>query len=138
MKYEKGLWICCGLLVASLAQAQVRDDYATVVARNDTPKWVVTYSDGAREVYQPEWRAILTVRREQTGHVARPLQGDFVDTRACRWSIQGQIERSLRLCTRAGCTATVEPSAALAHPGVVITLDPLQREPPPWPSGSCA
>ncbi|GEM_PF-5096494 len=131
MRCVRMLGIFCGLLVAALAQAQVRDDYATVVAQTDTPKWIVTYSDGGQETYQPEWRATLTVRREQTGQVARPLQGDFVDTRACRWSIQGQIERWLRLCTRAGCTATVEPSAALPHPGVAIALDPLHREPPP-------
>ncbi len=131
MRCVRMLGICCGLLAASLAQAQVRDDYATVVAQTDTPKWIVTYQDGGQETYQPEWRATLTVRREQTGQVARPLQGDFVDTRACRWSIQGRIERSLRLCTRAGCTATVGPSAALPHPGVAIALDPLHREPPP-------
>ncbi len=131
MQFERMLIICCGLLVAALAQAQVRDDYATVVAQTDTPKWIVTYQDGGQETYQPEWRATLTVRREQTGRVARPLQGDFVDTRACRWTIHGRIERSLRLCTRAGCTATVEPSAALPHPGVAIALDPRHREPPP-------
>lgn len=131
MKYEKRLLVCCGLLVASWVHAEVRDDYSTVVARSDTPRYIVTYQDGTHEVYQPEWQAILKVRREQTGHVARPLQGDLVDTRECRWSIQGQVERTLRLCTRAGCTARVEPSAALAAPGVVITLAPLQREPPP-------
>lgn len=131
MQYEKMLGICCGLLAASSVQAQVRDDYATVVAQTDTPKWIVTYSDGGQETYQPEWRATLTVQREQTGRVARPLQGDLVDTRACRWAIHGRIERSLRLCTRAGCSATVEPSAALPHPGVVITLAPRHREPPP-------
>ena len=131
MQYERMLGICCGLLAASLVQAQIRDDYATVVAQTDTPQWIVTYQDGGQETYQPEWRATLTVRREQTGQVARPLRGDFVDTRACRWTIQGRIERSLRLCTRAGCTATVEPSAALPHPGIVIALDPRHREPPP-------
>lgn len=114
-----------------LLQAQVRDDYSTVVARIDTPKWIVTYPDGAQEIYQPEWQAILTVHREATGHVAKPLQGDFIDTRACRWTIQGQIERSLRLCTRSGCTAKVEPSGAIAAPGAVITLEPIHREPPP-------
>lgn len=131
MRYQKLLWIGCGLLVVSLLQAQIRDDYSTVVAQINTPKFIVTYSDGAQEIYQPEWRAILTVHREATGHVAKPLQGDFIDTRACQWTIQGQVERSLWLCTRSGCTAKIEPSDAIATPSVVITLEPIHREPPP-------
>lgn len=134
MRYqnETPLWVLSVLLSPlALAQAGVLDDYTTVVARSDEPRLIVTYSDGGQETYQPEWRATLTVHREEPGHVAKPLQGDLVDTRECRWSIHGQIERSLRLCTRGGCAAKVEPSAALAAPGAVTALDPIQREPPP-------
>lgn len=107
------------------------DDYSTVMARTGEPRLIVTYQDGAQEAYQPEWRATLTVHREEPGHVAKPLQGDVIDTRECRWTIQGQIERTLRLCTRTGCTARVEPSAELPAPSAVTTLEPIQREPPP-------
>jgi hypothetical protein len=109
----------------------VLDDYSTVVARTDEPVLIVTYQDGNQETYQPEWRATLTVHREEPGHVAKPLQGDVVDTRECRWTLQGQVERTLRLCTRTGCTARVEPSPELPAPGAVTTLGPIQREPPP-------
>lgn len=134
MRYrnETPWWVLSVLLgPLALAQAEVLDDYATVVARSDEPRLIVTYPDGGQETYQPEWRATLTVHREESGHVAKPLQGDLVDTRECRWSIHGQIERSLRLCTRGGCAAKVEPSTALAAPGAVTALDPIQREPPP-------
>jgi hypothetical protein len=131
MKFKLGLWGYCGLLVVPLAQAGVLDDYSTVVARTDEPRLIVTYQDGSQEAYQPEWRATLTVHREEPGHVSKPLQGDVIDTRECRWTIQGQIERTLRLCTRTGCTARVEPSADQPAPGAITTLEPIQREPPP-------
>lgn len=131
MAFKAGLWICCGCLVAPVGIGGVLDDYSTVVTKSEEPLWIVTYQDGFQETYRPEWRATLTVHREEPGHVAKPLEGDVVDTRECRWTIQGQIERSLRLCTRIGCSASLEPSRALAAPSAVTHLEPLQRDPPP-------
>jgi len=87
MAFKAGLWICCGCLVAPVGIGGVLDDYSTVVTKSEEPLWIVTYQDGFQETYRPEWRATLTVHREEPGHVAKPLEGDVVDTRECRWTI---------------------------------------------------
>ena len=117
-----------GFSAATVAEGETLDDYSLVVAQSE-PIIIVSYPD-AVERYQISFTARLMVRREQQGETARPLAGAFIDTRECRWRVDGVVERELFLCTRLGCdSAQVKPSERLPAPGSSISLHE-QRDPP--------
>jgi hypothetical protein len=106
----------CNLRLTSAVLFAVLATGAANAAQQTSRSFDVTYESGARERVLVKYRGYVASNIERGGKASKPLKGQILDTRYCRWSISTNVVRQVFLVSASGAIAplTEEQTVTLA------------------------